>query len=39
MTIVGIVGDVKMDWSDTRPLYAVYRPTGNPAQLLRIDGA
>jgi putative ABC transport system permease protein len=25
MTIVGIVGDVKMDWSDTRPLYAFYR--------------
>jgi putative ABC transport system permease protein len=25
MTIVGIVGDVRMDWSDTRPLYAFYR--------------
>jgi putative ABC transport system permease protein len=25
MTIVGIVGDVKMDWSSTRPLYAFYR--------------
>ena len=26
MTVVGIVGDVKMDWSDTRPLFAIYRP-------------
>ncbi len=25
MTIVGVVGDVKMDWESTRPLYAFYR--------------
>jgi putative ABC transport system permease protein len=26
MTIVGVVANVKMDWSDTRPTYAFYRP-------------
>jgi putative ABC transport system permease protein len=26
MTIVGIVGNVKMQWIDTRPTYAFYRP-------------
>jgi putative ABC transport system permease protein len=26
MTIIGIVGNVKMDWSDQRPTYAFYRP-------------
>jgi putative ABC transport system permease protein len=43
MTIVGIVGDVKMDWNDTRPLYAIYRtyrqaPRGYFAILLRSAG-
>lgn len=26
MTIVGVVGNVKMQWIDTRPTYAFYRP-------------
>jgi putative ABC transport system permease protein len=43
MSIVGIVGDVKMDWSDTRPLYAIYRtyrqaPRGYFAFMLRSTG-
>ena len=43
MTIVGIVGDVKMDWSSTRPLYAIYRsyrqaPRGYFALMVRSSG-
>jgi putative ABC transport system permease protein len=43
MTIVGIVGDVKLDWSDTRPLYAFYRsyrqaPRGYSTIALRSVG-
>jgi putative ABC transport system permease protein len=43
MTIVGIVGDVKMDWNDTRPLYAIYRtyrqaPRGYFALVVRSAG-
>jgi putative ABC transport system permease protein len=43
MTVVGIVGDVKMDWSSTRPLYAIYRtyrqaPRGYFAMMLRSSG-
>jgi putative ABC transport system permease protein len=43
MTVVGIVGDVKMDWSSTRPLYAIYRtyrqsPRGYFALMLRSSG-
>ncbi len=43
MTIVGIVGDVKMDWSDTRPLYAYYRsykqaPRNNAELMVRGTG-
>nr|HEV7955017.1 ABC transporter permease [Candidatus Acidoferrales bacterium] len=43
MTIVGIVGDVKMDWNDTRPLYAIYRtykqaPRGYFALVVRSSG-
>jgi putative ABC transport system permease protein len=43
MAIVGIVADVKMDWNDTRPLYAIYRtyrqaPRGYFAIVLRSAG-
>jgi putative ABC transport system permease protein len=43
MTVVGVVGDVKMDWSSTRPLYAIYRtyrqaPRGYFAMMLRSSG-
>jgi putative ABC transport system permease protein len=43
MTVVGIVGDVKMDWSSARPLYAIYRtyrqsPRGYFAIMLRSSG-
>jgi putative ABC transport system permease protein len=43
MTIVGVVGDVKLDWSDTRPLYAFYRsyrqaPRGYSTLALRSAG-
>ena len=43
MTIDGIVGDVKMDWNDTRPVYAIYRtyrqaPRGYFAIVLRSAG-
>jgi putative ABC transport system permease protein len=43
MTVVGIVGDVKMDWGSTRPLYAIYRtyrqaPRGYFALVVRSAG-